>query len=1681
MWGGGVFRPLVLLLCLAMTAAARDAPADPVPVGKDAKADASEAPKPIALTAEAQIEITVAGPGGVVAPANAPAANPAADDDEAFLQGAHLETSFEADRLLRRAHDFIHADPPQYRKAVIVLQHVIEEDANVLATADRRTYHPVREIAERTIVDMGPEGLSAYRTEVDGQVKALLAPAGADRDVAVLRAVESRFFLSSRGDEAAFALASLYLDQHACARARRLLVRLADVYPDLSVPRGQVLLRLALACQRSGDASGARAAWDRLEALERPGVAPEVLAAVRAEVAVPPPRRPAASVARRTVAIQPAPALPAAHVRSPGELWVPVWQRPLDMLPAGIPSRYLGVRQADEAANVAEALREQLRGRWEESAWVPAGRVLIDGENLFVKSNAALLCLDTATGRIRWQTPVPEEPEQKSSGFSFHCRVTTSGRPQSPVDILAFADEISKAVSVIGDTVYHIEDHAADQWTHHRPRVIMRVINGKQVRTQGEDPLTGNRLAAYDRRTGKRRWRIGRTKDESDPYVRLRFLAPPVACGERLLVPVEADGELSLAALDSADGSILWRTFLCSLSIRLPRWWDEIGLLAEGGDVYVASGEGVVFSLDGVDGTIHWAARYARSVAPSAANGILASGVTGWRLNRLFLDGRRLLLLPVDAEAALLFDTGNGRPIGRHPTPGLSRCLGAAAGRLWAAGPDRAVCLDLGSGRTVWDVPLGAGVRGYGCGFLAGDAVYVPVEETLVRLDRATGRRLATLRVLTPDDVPVGNVTTDGRHVVVLGPGRVYGLAAAPERLAQLDRTLATSGPALAVALDALEAAARECAAAHRTIDGLQDAIAAADQRLNAFLQKEGALADRLADAETDLADLQAKQAALRDQTPEAPEEAAAQADAAGGMADQVAEALRRRDALAAETTELADRIADARTGCEQLSAKQADAKTRAAALDARRDARQKALTEARRRHVTARLALAKIEHARARYDRAASFYGAALKEAGPSSFREEARRGLLEVHLARAGASTGPAARSALADARQFADGPAETVRIQQAVAETYDRDGDPAQALATYMDIARTDADVLVVMEAGHESWRVSPAGAAAEGIRSLIQARGEAPAPLVRRHAAAALEEARAEASVRRLRTVLQTFPGTEASVRAGLDAVALAEADGRFETAELILHEMRRSRDDAARASALAGLARIHQDAGWTTQSRAEWRRLADAFPETEVVFGNERHAAGALAQRQLEDLGVPVPGPSATLPPPPWRRLWKVEGQHLNLLVPPAGELRNFGHAGASQFLLEHALIWTLSPSRSLACRRLRDGRAVYACDLTGRSISFGGDKPREGHVVIARSGQEVAAIGLVSGEVLWSRKEPVSAKRSGIFHAHMIVNLMQRAMFRGLWSTGRAATGALVFCPDPRSVRSLDLATGRVLWQRTFRRRTFSGIQEAAGLVCLVMDGGRELMLCDATTGTHRGTLALDLGPPHAWSLVMLGDGFLAQPRDPKTGAYGLAFRDLPTGRERWHVDASPQPRMVYPLDPQTVCLVEQGRTVEIRDLATGALRGRCDIGGAALGHLAAASLGPTGRRLYVVSRQGMQSGLVIADLETGEAQTYAFGDKQAGRPLPAELYAATGEYLPYVERVEGTRRYRVRFLRRSDGQPAEDVTLPSSSDDGTFENLSTLVCRGGVLLVVTNHSVEAFGHASSDERLVAE
>jgi len=87
---------------------------------------------------------------------------------------------------------------------------------------------------------------------------------GGVRDPAKLEAVVERYLLSSIGDEAAYRLACHWIDRGRFADAATLLQRLLRIYPDPTVDRPAVMVRLALAHGRSGSTGARDRIFDRL-------------------------------------------------------------------------------------------------------------------------------------------------------------------------------------------------------------------------------------------------------------------------------------------------------------------------------------------------------------------------------------------------------------------------------------------------------------------------------------------------------------------------------------------------------------------------------------------------------------------------------------------------------------------------------------------------------------------------------------------------------------------------------------------------------------------------------------------------------------------------------------------------------------------------------------------------------------------------------------------------------------------------------------------------------------------------------------------------------------------------------------------------------------------------------------------------------------------------------------------------------------------------------------------------------------------------------------------------------------------------------------------------------------------------------------------------------------------------
>ena len=96
---------------------------------------------------------------------------------------------------------------------------------------------------------------------------------------------------------------------------------------------------------------------------------------------------------------------------------------------------------------------------------------------------------------------------------------------------------------------------------------------------------------------------------------------------------------------------------------------------------------------------------------------------------------------------------------------------------------------DVPSGRLLWEADL---ADSHGRGAATRDALYVPDEDYVVRIDLATGKRQAQAGVLAASSPePMGNLYTDGERLIVHGLGRIYALTDAGFRLQLLARRIA--------------------------------------------------------------------------------------------------------------------------------------------------------------------------------------------------------------------------------------------------------------------------------------------------------------------------------------------------------------------------------------------------------------------------------------------------------------------------------------------------------------------------------------------------------------------------------------------------------------------------------------------------------------------------------------------------------------------------------------------------------------------------------------------------------------------------------------------------------------------------------------------------------------------------
>src|SRR5262249_8054536 len=115
-----------------------------------------------------------------------------------------------------------------------------------------------------------------------------------------------------------------------------------------------------------------------------------------------------------------------------------------------------------------------------------------------------------------------------------------------------------------------------------------------------------NWLTAYEASGGKAIWTRPAAGDGQEVGTDVGFLAGTVECGRMLIAPVTEGGTIWLWSHAKSPGRTIRKPFLCDEPQGGVSPWAEIVMAAEGSEVYLSCGCGVVFAVGALDGSVRW-------------------------------------------------------------------------------------------------------------------------------------------------------------------------------------------------------------------------------------------------------------------------------------------------------------------------------------------------------------------------------------------------------------------------------------------------------------------------------------------------------------------------------------------------------------------------------------------------------------------------------------------------------------------------------------------------------------------------------------------------------------------------------------------------------------------------------------------------------------------------------------------------------------------------------------------------------------------------------------------------------------------------------------------------------------------------------------------------------------------
>lgn len=648
----------------------------------------------------------------------------------------------DAESWLKRAEEA--ASRSDWKLAADTLARVIDQYGDkTVSMDDGRHFYSATRCALDQIARWPDEGLATYRLLNDGEVRGRLDRAVAAHDLDALRHIARKFPYATPAPEAMNLLAAWLLDQRQAGEALDVLRKLSSI-PRHSIPEEQLLTKYCVAYALTGQRDAASTSLAKLKELKSSSEDSTSL--------------PSTSHVAALEGF-----LKSFDERDGGDREA---SAPWPII-GGLPGRSGRMPGIDPAFAPEDCWRDRLPGSErvnsrrisrliKSTSRPPVWQAVSDGRFLFVTCPEGLIARDLATFDFLWRI-VPRARQRDPSIDRFRLRVGTSETDnRDRLDELSTRTlwhEYRGVVSTAYGLVFVLEQ-SGTMGEVFPSRQGLRTAEDLASIASGGEP---NSLRAFEANTGRAVWTKGRSGPVSDELRGVHFYCAPVPLdaessqgnsdGPRLIAPYQLGDDYFLAVFRT-DGSLIKSVLLGSGYSGLFPINAVLQPTVCDGAVFVPTGAGLMVALNADDLSLRWLTSYERASVTLATGRTRAAWAGGavmgivqadeWLSSPPLVAGGLVLVAAPDSEYLVAYNQEDGQAKWSYPRGSLRYVVAADGRRVIVAGK-YVIAIELATGNVEWmfdrQPPTGRPA-------LAGEAVFVPTEDGLVRLDVRTGKEI---------------------------------------------------------------------------------------------------------------------------------------------------------------------------------------------------------------------------------------------------------------------------------------------------------------------------------------------------------------------------------------------------------------------------------------------------------------------------------------------------------------------------------------------------------------------------------------------------------------------------------------------------------------------------------------------------------------------------------------------------------------------------------------------------------------------------------------------------------------------------------------------------------------------------------------------------------------------------